>query len=90
MENNRKSLMKKIQELSFMKVETELYLDAYPENRAALAFYKKIIAELDDAMTKYQNEHGPIFAEGTVGDEWLWVKTKWPWQLDGERESEDK
>lgn len=88
MENNRKSLMRKIQELSFAKVETELYLDAHPDNKAAIAYYRDILSNLDELMTKYQNEVGPIFQEGIVGDEWLWVKKPWPWQLD--EESEDK
>ena len=88
MENNNKSLMRKIQELSFAQVECELYLDAHPDNTQALAYYRDILAMLDELMTKYQNEVGPIFQEGIVGDEWLWVKKPWPWQLP--EESEDK
>lgn len=81
---NKSDLMRKIQALSFAKVETELYLDAHPENKGALDYYKKILAELDELMTKYQNEHGPLFAEGTVGDEWTWVKKPWPWHTEME------
>ena len=85
MENNR-SLMRKIQELSFAKLECELYLDAHPDNKAAIAYYRDTLSQLDELMTKYQNEVGPIFQEGIVGDEWLWVKKPWPWQSDEERE----
>ena len=81
---NKESLLRKIQALSFAKVETELYLDVYPESAAALDYYRNILSQLDEAMTEYQNKYGPLFAEGVVGDRWTWVEGKWPWQLDTE------
>ena len=81
---NIESLLRKIQALSFAKVETELYLDVYPEATGALDYYKNILSQLDEAMTEYQNKYGPLFAEGVVGDKWTWVEGKWPWQLDTE------
>ncbi len=81
---NRESLLRKIQALSFAKVETELYLDVYPESAQALSYYRNILSQLDEAMTEYQNKYGPLFAEGVVGDRWTWVEGKWPWQLDTE------
>ena len=82
MDNQTKaSLMKKVQQLSFAKLETELYLDTHPESREALNYYKDILGRLDEAMTEYQNKYGPLFAEGVVGDRWTWVEGQWPWQL---------
>ena len=82
----REALLKRVQELSFAKVETELYLDTHPDCEKALAYYKSILEELDLAMTEYQNKYGPLFAEGVIGDRWTWVEGAWPWQL----ETEDK
>lgn len=87
--NDKKALMRKIQALSFAKVEAELYLDTHPENTNAIDYYKKILAELDEAMTKYQNEYSPIFAEGIVGNRWAWVDDNWPWHTDFEKEGEN-
>lgn len=81
---DKENLLRKIQALSFAKVETELYLDTHPEVRQALEYYRNILSELDEAMTEYQNKYGPLFAEGTVGDRWTWVEGKWPWQLEEE------
>ena len=78
------ALLKKIQALSFAKVETELYLDTHPDSKSALDYYRGILNKLDEAMTEYQNKYGPLFAEGVVGDRWSWVEGKWPWQLDTE------
>lgn len=81
---DKENLLRKIQALSFAKVETELYLDTHPEVRQALEYYRNILAELDEAMTEYQNKYGPLFAEAAVGDRWTWVEGKWPWQLEEE------
>ena len=81
---SRTELLRKVQALSFAKVETELYLDTHPDSAQALSYYKKILGELDEAMTEYQNKYGPLFAEGVVGDRWTWVEGLWPWQLDTE------
>ncbi len=81
---DKENLLKRIQALSFAKVETELYLDTHPNASQALEYYRNILAELDEAMTEYQNKYGPLFAEGVVGDRWTWVDGKWPWQLEEE------
>jgi spore coat protein JB len=88
--NSREMLMRRVQELSFAKVETELYLDAHPENKRALEYYRTILEQLDEAMTEYQNKYGPLFAEGVVGDSWTWAKGKWPWHLDSDSIGEEK
>jgi len=80
----RENLLRKIQALSFAKVETELYLDTHPDSQQALEYYRNTLSKLDEAMTEYQNKYGPLFAEGVVGDRWTWVEGKWPWQLDTE------
>lgn len=84
MDNMREGLLRKVQALSFAKVEAELYLDTHPDSREALNYYRNILTQLDDAMTEYQNKYEPLFSEGVVGDRWTWVEGKWPWQLDME------
>ncbi len=78
-------LFKKIQELSFVKTEIELFLDTHPESKVAMDYYKETVSALRDLMTKYQAEYGPITAEnGILNDAWWWVDKPWPWQNDAE------
>lgn len=77
---SQKELLRKIQELAFMKVECELYLDAYPECQVALDKYKDIIRQYNELRAQYENEYTPIRQENTHGGEWKWVLTPWPWQ----------
>jgi spore coat protein JB len=80
---SKDELMRRIQELSFAKVETELFLDTHPECKLALDFYRKTTDELDMAMTEYQNKYGPIVADASMGDHWTWIEGSWPWHMNG-------
>ena len=75
-----KELLKRIQELSFAKLETQLYLDAHPDNAAALMHFHELKDELDDLVDEYQDEYGPLFADGARTGKWNWVDCPWPWQ----------
>ena len=74
-------LFRKIQELSFVKAEIELFLDTHPDSRVAMDYYRETVDALKNYMIAYQAEHGPILAEsGIMGDRWAWVDKPWPWQ----------
>ena len=89
-DKNGEALLKKIQALSFAKVECELYLDVYPENREALNHYKDILSRLSEAMEEYQSKYSPLLASGVTGDGWTWVSEKWPWHIDAAVKGESK
>ena len=76
-------LLKKLQELAFMKVETELYLDSHPECMQAMEHYKKIISDYERVLEEYENTVAPVTQSSAVGERWRWVDTPWPWQLGG-------
>ena len=82
---NEDALMRKIQELSFVAVELELYLDAYPDSRSALENYRSITRELEGATQEYEQHFGPLLARNSRGDRWTWTMGKWPWHTDDRR-----
>ena len=82
--HDRAELMKKIQELAFVKTETELYLDGHPEAMVALEYYREIISRLGAVLEEYEAKYGPLTAGGNTADSWEWALGKWPWQLDKE------
>ena len=75
------ALLRKIQELSFAKVECELFLDTHPDCRQALDYYHRLIDELGAYVMEYENAYGPLTAAASIGDKWTWVDGPWPWQL---------
>ena len=81
----RLQLLGKIQELDFAKVETGLYLDAYPDNRAALKYYREVCEHLDALTKSYEMTYGPVTmgdAAHTSTDTWSWTKGPLPWQYE--------
>lgn len=73
-------LMNKIYALSFALTETQLFLDTHPDCKQALEYYRRLVTDLDTAMTEYQNKYGPLMAESTGSDGWTWIEGPWPWQ----------
>ena len=78
--SDRNEAMKRVQKLSFMKTEAELFLDTHPECRKALDFYHRILEELEAATLEYRSKYGPITADQSSVTKWDWVDTPWPWQ----------
>ena len=80
---SRGKLLHLIDTLTFVKGELELYLDAYPDCRKALADYRETVAHLERATTAYEENYAPLWASGAAKENgWSWVKTPWPWHYD--------
>ena len=75
-------LKKKLKLVDFSLIDTVLYLDAYPDCKAALAYYHKLKAEremLVEALSKSCNMPVTNF-DNASEDTWDWVNTPWPWE----------
>ncbi|QIB68578.1 spore coat protein CotJB [Aminipila butyrica] len=78
---NRDELMLRVQMLSFVLVDTNLYLDTHPEDRAALGFFNKYNALYENAKMEYEAKFGPLTPAGTNDtNTWSWIDEPWPWQ----------
>lgn len=81
MEQCQQALLNRIAEAQFCCIELQLYLDTHPEDAIATADYNCYAERLDDLMTTYHNEYGPLMNFGVcpyvAGS---WVDQKWPWQ----------
>ena len=78
-----KAEMHKLRALDFAIQETVLYLDAYPENEQALAYYHQLVEERDSVMAMYEKNCGPLTMRGnTSHSSWDWVTGPWPWEPD--------
>ena len=66
--------------VDFAIVDTVLYLDAYPNDRGALSYYKKLVAERDKLMAALAAASQPITHRNELGEErWSWTDGPWPW-----------
>jgi spore coat protein JB len=84
MRNSRRSLqcngMCDLQQVDFALYELNLYLDAYPDCKEAMALFQKYKQLRSAILAEYEKTQGPITAMGNMSDTWNWVKTPWPWE----------
>ncbi len=73
-------LIKKLQELAFVKCELELFLDTHPESAVALENYKECVRAYNAILMEYTEKYGPISAADVKGGKWTWTNDPWPWQ----------
>lgn len=80
--SDRKSLMNKIRQLEFAAVDLNLYLDNFPNNRAALSAYNKYTSQLLELKKEYEERYGILtnFGSSTSKYPWSWVNDPWPWE----------
>lgn len=82
-DNTQHELFRKIQIVSFLLDDASLYLDTHPEDMAALNYYHKYQALLDQLVYQYTDEYGPLTRSAVVSqNRWTWIDDPWPWELE--------
>ena len=79
------ALADRIQELTFVIKELELYLDTHPDCKTALDYYYQTNTALKKMTEEYEAKYRPLTSGGVNTDQgWTWVKEPWPWQRPGD------
>ena len=72
-----------LQQMGFMLVELNLYLDTHPTDRMALANYNMMHTQYHQMMMDYSTRFGALmnFGHSPAGTEsFNWINGPWPWQ----------
>jgi spore coat protein JB len=78
------SMLRKIQEMQFVAVELNLYLDTHPYDKDAINDFNCAVDMLRKHKKAYEEEYGPLLNFGFDGyskEPWQWFKDPWPWEL---------
>lgn len=80
----QKNLLHTVSTLSFVLLETNLYLDTHPHDMEALEYFMEQRKLYMQAKSQYESQFAPLTALGS-GDarNWMWVKEPWPWEMEG-------
>ena len=79
--NERETLMRKIQNASFICDETRMFLDTHPMDKNALMFFEKYSKVRRELIEEYTRSFGPILSDYVpCGHKWSWLDEPWPWQ----------
>lgn len=74
-------LKRRIDEVQFVCVELNLYLDTHPDDDAAQKDYMSYSRELSELIRTYEETYEPLLNFGHSDSEaGSWVYSKWPWE----------
>ncbi len=76
------NLTRELQKLDFSIVELVLYLDAYPNCKKALDYYKKLTAQREKVAEQLAMSGKPTNPLCNKGEGWNWTQAPWPWEYD--------
>lgn len=78
--DERMELLKKYNAYAFAAYDWNLYLDTHPNDKDAIAMFKKMVNKAKELRNEYQAKYGPLTAEASADSErWNWIDNPWPW-----------
>lgn len=78
------AILSRLQEIEFVAVELNLYLDTHPCDTEALNDYNCAVEMLRKHIKEYEKEFGPLMNFGFGGfssEPWQWAMGPWPWEI---------
>lgn len=81
---NREQLcaLKEIMEVSFVLIETALYLNTHPDDDRALRLHNSTSVQLNRLEAAYQSRFSPLRNTGMSRCPWSYINDPWPWEID--------
>ena len=78
----REQLLQDLYGLGLIAMDLRLFLDTNPENKQALADYRKVCAEYAQARSTFERDFGPLtaFNEQEGFSPFSWINGPWPWK----------
>lgn len=79
---SKAALTRMIQEIQFVCIELNLYLDTHPCDMHALRDFNCSAKQLQELIKMYECNFGPLYNFGLSlnHSRWQWIDPLWPWQ----------
>lgn len=80
---SKAKLIRMIQEIQFVCVELNLFMDTHPNDQRALRDFNCYSKQLKELIEMYECNYGPLFNFGLSQNpgRWQWNDPLWPWQI---------
>lgn len=78
-----RNLLLQLQEVDFVLVELNLYLDTHPDDAQAIHQYNHYAGERLKVVQAYEERYGALsnFGQSFSGTPFTYAVTPWPWQV---------
>lgn len=75
--------LRKLQEIDFVLLELNLYLDTHPQDHDALKQYNYYAQKRKKIAREYEAQYGPLrnFGQSYLRKPNDWTKSPWPWEI---------
>lgn len=76
-------MLKELQEIDFVIVELNLYLDTHPMDNLALQQFNQMAQKRQLLAGQFELKYGPLmnFGHSYSRSPWQWIDAPWPWQV---------
>jgi spore coat protein JB len=81
-DRQQKELLLQIMQVSFVLVETSLYLDTHPYDQIALSLHNDYSRKYTQLVNLYETRYSPLTYTGASQDYWSYIDSPWPWDID--------
>ena len=77
------AMLLQLQELDFVLVELNLFLDTHPDDLQALQQYNQLVQQRWQVAQEFEKRYGPLqnFGHSYSRHPFQWIETPWPWQV---------
>lgn len=84
MDRHQKDILKRLQELEFVAIDLNLFLDTHPTDEAALQDFARVSEEIKKLKMAYEKKYGLLTVAGFCPERypWNWIEAPWPWELE--------
>ena len=72
--------LKQLSGLGILAQDLRLFLDVNPTDQAAIADFKRVVANYKNAIASYEQKYGPLTGGNDIDG--TWASNPWPWHLD--------
>lgn len=81
MNREQMDMLRELMEVSFVLIETALYLNTHPDDERALRLHNNTSAQYDQLEAMYQAKYGPLRNTGMSRYPWAYINDPWPWEI---------
>lgn len=78
---DKMNCLRAVQAADFAVLETKLYLDTHPCDKAALEAMRRYEAQAAAVREEYETRYGSLKGSAEKCDRWAWIDDPWPWNF---------
>ncbi|CAK7001273.1 spore coat protein CotJB [Tissierella sp. P1] len=81
MDRTQMDFLIELMEVSFVLVETALYLNTHPNDEKALRLHNNASQRYSELEAMYEAKYGPLRNTGMSRYPWGYIDGPWPWEI---------